>query len=646
MYTGMKWHAVRRGSVLTALALSAVIVSESSAQTRIRGHARYELIKGNPSFGYRELYETNLFFTPANDSARKGRSRRLGTVIDSGSICTNATVGNGEYCIVDMEFAGGTTDGVIPAGTYSILVSEPLFFVAPRVISGIAITSGQDLIVNPELSIDFSTYYLQDWVGSASSPWYQTFEATGTGIRGASMVLAGTQPQDMAFAILHDNGNANPANWTLVGQRTLNNVSGAGGDNWVRWRSGEIPTMPGDKYALRLTGIGGPQGGGFQPMKRNKDGSSYPLSKGRAYNNAGAAQNFDLNVLIFSDNDGTVVSMNKRERGMGVLKDPGYFGTRWGQSFIAQGTSLAAVDVKAAGANNVWDMDYRWRVWPAQDSTGPTGPQVGPTKLTNAAWNAGGFHQGVSYSENEVSLVPGQKYMIDFEAVNPPPESFGFNPYLMDNDSYSGGHGYRWNGSTWSPFTGDDVNMTIVEYKAIAPFLEVTPTSFEREVPVGGIVSGNDVFTVRNVGFDTMVYSVADDADWLSVSPAIGDSAGEFDNITISYSAFVIPTLSMGTHTATVTVTANEAPNSPQEVEVTLIVRPIYADFDGDGDADVTDYAHLQECYSGDGFEQHDLACQDAKLDSDEDVDSADFTRFLACMSGANVPADPGCELP
>lgn len=644
MKIGFQQHAAPRCPILIVAALSSMLLSDGVAQTRIRGHARYELIKGNPSAGYRELYETNLFFTPANDSARKGRSRRLGTVIDSGSSCINSTVGNGEYCIVDMEFAGSSSSGVIPAGTYSLLVNEPLFFVAPRVLSGITLSAGQDLIVNPELSLDFSTYFLNDWVSSPSSPWYQTFEATGSGIRGASMVLAGTQPQDMTFAILEDNGNANPINWTLIGQRTLNSVSGAGGDNWVRWRSGEIPTVPGRKYALRLTGIGGSQGGGFQPHKRDKDASSYPTAKGRAYNGTGTAQNFDLNVLVFSDNDGTVVTMNKRTRGMGELKSPGYFGTRWGQSFVARGTSLAAVDVKSAGANGVWDMDYRWRVWPAQDSTGPTGPQIGPTKLTNAAWNAGGFHQGVSYSENEVPLTPGQKYMIDYEAVNPPPESFGFNPYIMNDDSYSGGHGYRWNGSSWSPFAGDDVNMTIVEYRAIAPQLEVTPKSVARDVAVGGIVMGNDSFMVRNIGFNTMNYSISDDANWLTVSPTSGASSGEIDTITISYAAFIVPTLSLGTHTATITVTASETFDSPQEIEVTLIVRPIYADFDGDGDVDGGDYAHLQECYSGPGIEQHLIPCQDTLLDGDEDVDASDFTKFLACMSGANVPADPGCE--
>jgi hypothetical protein len=64
--------------------------------------------------------------------------------------------------------------------------------------------------------------------------------------------------------------------------------------------------------------------------------------------------------------------------------------------------------------------------------------------------------------------------------------------------------------------------------------------------------------------------------------------------------------------------------------------RPLKADFDQDGDVDLTDYAHMQLCFSGTNVAQADPACQDACLDGDTDVDSDDAALFAGCISGAN----------
>ncbi len=66
-------------------------------------------------------------------------------------------------------------------------------------------------------------------------------------------------------------------------------------------------------------------------------------------------------------------------------------------------------------------------------------------------------------------------------------------------------------------------------------------------------------------------------------------------------------------------------------------------DFDADGDVDMTDFGHLQECLSGPSVPQLDPDCVDARLDSDRDVDGADVSIFQGCLSGADVPADPDC---
>lgn len=74
------------------------------------------------------------------------------------------------------------------------------------------------------------------------------------------------------------------------------------------------------------------------------------------------------------------------------------------------------------------------------------------------------------------------------------------------------------------------------------------------------------------------------------------------------------------------------------------------SDFDKDGDVDLADFGHIQECMTGGGVEQTDPDCLDARLDfdgsyyGDKDVDSADMDILLNCLSGADVYAPPSCD--
>lgn len=69
----------------------------------------------------------------------------------------------------------------------------------------------------------------------------------------------------------------------------------------------------------------------------------------------------------------------------------------------------------------------------------------------------------------------------------------------------------------------------------------------------------------------------------------------------------------------------------------------INTDFDGDGDVDLADFAHLQACLKGTNVVQNDPACQDTKLNEDTFVDQADVDLFIRCMSGSHVFANPAC---
>ena len=637
------------GRCLSLAVAFAVISTTTHAQSnRIMGHVRYEQIKGQPQMGYRGLYETNLFLTPADDSVAIGRSRRLGTWGYNGSSCYNGLFHDGSYCIDNMDRVNGTPNQPIPNGTYSVFVNEPLFYVVPTVITNVTLKGTGNVTLNPELPIDFSTYHFDDWVGKTedgdnrppSSPWYQTFVATGIGIRGATFCYAGEDPDYFDLAILEDNGYPNVVNWKVIGEKRVQNPGGGLKDNWVRWRSFEIRTTPGQEYALRITGYGGVNNGGFQPFIRDKDGGSY--AHGEAHDRTGTPQGHDLNATIFTDGDGTITTVSERTGRMGELKSPSYWGTKWGQSFIAQGSGLAAADFKAAsGSQSAWAVNVRWKVFEGADDNGPTGSQVGVTKITSPAWNPFAFHQAVSYNPGEMPLTSGQTYFVQFEVYDPPPEITGFNPYLMDADSYDGGHGYWWNGSAWDPRPEDDVNMTIVEYAIGRPGISLDRDTISRTVYLGDPLSA-DTLTVTNAGKDTLLYAITDDVDWLGADPKSGSATDETDTIGVIYS---LGNLACGQHRATIEITGN-ARNAPQRVDVTVTVYTVGPDLDCDTDVDQDDFRLFQDCYASPGASVMGAPCDQASFDGDDDVDQDDFTIFQDCMAGPDVPAARTCDNP
>jgi hypothetical protein len=422
---GARTQRLLAGSLFAAaIAMTAVC----QAAGTVTGHARFERIKGKPQMGHVELYESNLFLSP-DGGAAIGPSYRLGAPPGQ------APRGDGFYSLS------------VPAGTWSLLVNQPLFFIRPKVLPGVTVRDGQTTTRHVELPIDYSTYFTSTWT-SFEQVWVQTFIATGTSITGVSWKLAGTNATRIQASLHADDGTANPVLWPLVSaQAAKSDEVAAITDNWVRWRSGEVPAVPGRRYAVKLTGTAGGDLK-FAVFHRAKDANSY--AGGRAHDQSGVERDFDLNITVFSDNDATAVLLNKTSKGLGDLVD-GYFGGRWGQTFRATlGTSLAAVDVWAAGANNRWDLDFTFRVLRG----GPGGPQVGPAKTTKAAYQAfgAGLH-GVSFNPGEVPLEPGQTYYVEF--TNPE----GFNPYVTEGDTYAAGAAYQ-DGSLRSR----DLSMTILVY--------------------------------------------------------------------------------------------------------------------------------------------------------------------------------------
>jgi len=418
--------------IVVCVVLVSLLVQQAQAGW-ITGQGRFEKIATNPSAGYVYLYEWDLFVCPSQPN-QIGPSRRLGAPPGQ------PPRGDGYYRV----------DG-LPAGRYCLYVNQPDFFACPKVVPDVTVPADSGVVVNIELDVDYSTYF-QDTAHSQWTDWqwtwYQTFRATGTSVRGVSWKMAGAGLYRNTWAevaILEDNGDPDVRAWKLLGAKT-NNALGADADNWVRWPSGQIPITPGKNYAVRIW-----VNGGCAIYKRDKDSASYPF--GRAYDHNGSARNFDLNITVFVDRNNQMVTHTRLKPGPGAFVGS-LHDTRWGQSFVAKSTALAAVDVFAASADENFYLIWKVR------RGGPDGPQIGPTKITRGAYFASSTDLiGVGYNPDEVPLLAGQTYYI--ELSNPA----GFTPYVQEPDnSYPDGAAFRAGHQT-----GYDLAMTIVEYGTARP---------------------------------------------------------------------------------------------------------------------------------------------------------------------------------
>ena len=506
---------------LAGLVLSVVSVwglgSAAHAAGSIEGQGQFELIAGRPPMGYQRLYEWDLFLSPA-DASMPGISRRLGA--PPGQMPT----GDGFYRIDNL-----------PAGTYSVYVNQPDFFASPKVIPNVVIANGQTLRLDVNLDIDYSTYFRADneWTDWQWT-WYQTFKATGTGVRGVTWKMAGWglyNGKQARITILEDNGNPDVRSWTPIGTGTDGQLA-SDSDEWVRWPSGTIPLTPGGMYAVKIW-----VDGGCAVFKRNKDGNSYPY--GRAYDQDGNAKNFDLNTTVFVDKDNQIVTHTRVAPGPGVL---GTSGMRWCQTFVARGEALAAVDLFAASSEADITLTCRIR------RDGPDGPQVGPTKIAAGAYFASSTDLvGVSYNPDQAPLVPGQVYCIEFT------DSQSFTPFFQESWSRYG-DGAAYNGSA---ITAEDLAMTIVEYSK-GPAPRMADVNGDQRVdfadyaqiaqkidwrgPAGGIVEDlirDGVVDWRDVAFlaRTWLDAIAQLPMVVILSPVNGASFTTRDLITITAAA-------------------------------------------------------------------------------------------------------------
>lgn len=117
------------------------------------------------------------------------------------------------------------------------------------------------------------------------------------------------------------------------------------------------------------------------------------------------------------------------------------------------------------------------------------------------------------------------------------------------------------------------VPVSLVLVDPTDPLIGFDPSSFTFTATEGGSNPATQPLEIWNSGVDTLNWSAADDAAWLSLSPTSGSSTGEHDSVTLSVDITGL-TAAGSPYTATITISDSGAANTPQTVPVSLTVSP------------------------------------------------------------------------
>lgn len=406
------------------------MVAAEILDSTVEGHVRLVQIQGRPTPVYLDVYEYNCFMTPWGEAS--GGSARCGA--PAGRPLTY----DGFY-----DFHG------LPPGRYALYGSKPPFFPRETAVAEVVVGLDQTVTQHTVLATDYSMLVPQTWQWGET--FAQTFKALGTSIVRASIKVAGTQSeQPIVYEISIHEGLPGGAQ---VGPSRTHSYGGGGpsGDLWVAWRAGEVSTVPGNTYHLRVRDANrsAPKTSGM--FTRFDEGVGY--GDGRLFID-GAFTEHDLYGIVGADNDGTITTMMRRYQ---QLPDAlTFWANVWGQTFTARGHGLAACDVFGAGGDRGWDIDITFTV----HDGGPSGAQIGPAKKMPSAFQAGGLYVGSVWAPGEAPLTPGNVYFIKMDTGS------GMNAYrLPDADAYAGGTAYAGDSRRQSAQLFD-VDMTILEYAA------------------------------------------------------------------------------------------------------------------------------------------------------------------------------------
>ncbi len=162
--------------------------------------------------------------------------------------------------------------------------------------------------------------------------------------------------------------------------------------------------------------------------------------------------------------------------------------------------------------------------------------------------------------------------------------------------------------------------------------LKAATTITQQPQPATVNAGGTAAFSVTATGDGSLSYA------WQKNGADIGDDGHFTGATTATLTISNVAADDAGSYRCVVTAGCGSATSNA----VTLTVNvPTFspADFDRDGDVDLSDFNYFQLCFAGPNRPPAQPNCGFADLDADADVDLTDFARFQNCFNGPNRPA-------
>lgn len=340
-----------------------------------------------------------------------------------------ATPGGGAATDVYGRFSAAS----LPAGQYTV-ASWDVWWRSAHAFNVTVPASGSSALVDLRLHATMWGYPAF-WADTGYHEFGQTFVATGP----VTMIYL-RAPFSTAYTLtVHEEAPGGPQ----VGvARTF-----SGGDQRPIFGYGDMPTVAGRTYYLRIRTANSATGGVIMQMDPRPDFAD-PMPGGCLWLGNGTVltpyPDRDLGVVIMSDDDGLVTNLYARSSGAAVAD-----ATSLGQTFVARGTAL----VSAA----FWLADpaapfYTVRILEG----GPGGQQVGIPKSGKPPRVSADPEMIVTWSPGECSLTPGQTYYAEITRLG---GGTFFHAYVNRANPFPYGEAYR-NGAQLS---GVDLAGTLME---------------------------------------------------------------------------------------------------------------------------------------------------------------------------------------
>jgi len=283
-----------------------------------------------------------------------------------------------------------------------------------------------------------------------------------------------------------------------------------GGDNRIIYGYGEMPTLAGQTYYVRIRTDAANIGGVLMQMDPRPDFSD-PMPDGCLWMGDGVNMtpypDRDLGLIIMSDDDGLITNLYTRQSG------GSFSATSIGQTFIARGVNVISA---AAWLADPSAPTYVVRVL----ENGPGGAQVGTSKRGKPARLGGDPEMIVTWAPGECPITPGLTYYLEVTKDG----GGTFNAaYVNIYDPYPFGQAYR----DGAALPGTDLAGTIMEEasagSAAQPAVKIT-----LEPPVSDATRRSNQFVVQwvtDVPSDSLV-------EYAAENPPYGLSQANSDLVT------------------------------------------------------------------------------------------------------------------